>query len=957
MVITRAMRGAKATIALLTILLPLFALGQTADFNFASPNGFFCNPQVVVFTQNCSGTPDGFIWRFGNGASGTAATESVVYTVPGTYNVTLTAVYPSGAVSVTKTVVINPTPGISVAADRNYICQPGVINFTATGSPFVSSYEWDFGDGSPLMVTGINTTGHSFSAYGNYTVTVRALTTAGCWAAASIPVQVMKFPIVNPIVNPMEGCIPANTAFSASVTLPTGDAVTNFAWDFGDGSPVGNTAVGTAPHTYTIVTPITTASVTITTAQGCTNQYSFPAFAFGTPPFNTTAVTQDGRTTYCASEIIGFNGTAVNANRYVWDFGDGTTQTTTSTSISYRYRTLGPVRVTLTPYFNGCAGATAFIDLIIEGVVADYTLSNQCSARNNFTYNNLSLGNVSSFSWTFSDIPGSPDITNYNTTHTFPAVGSFTTKLYVYDAITGCSDSLITDQYTATPAISRSTPAVCKDSMITYSVANTYPPASGYTYEFHVGGTVVNAGINSSTPFVPTTHGVFNDFVIISGPATGTCDDTLYLTPGTRVQGPVLDFSVPPSACLVNNSFAVTNNSAPFFAGDNIIKWEWTFGDGARDSVQFPAPHSFSFPANYWVALQVTDINNCAQKDSVIITVYPAPQIAVFPKIDTLCAGQSMNLYAFTADTLLWTTNYNINCVTCDTVLVNPLVTIAYVAQATNAYNCVNTDTSFIRVYAPFTLQVSPADTSICPGGRVQYNSNVNGIFTWSPVSFLSSSTVSNPFSLPDSSITYTIIASDSAGCYADTTTASITIYAVPTVDAGPDQVIPYNDPFTLSPVYSPDVASYLWSPATNGLSCTDCPVVTGVATVSTTYLIEVTNENSCKASDEIRVIVACNKANLNLPSAFTPNNDGLNDQFYPLTRGYRIINRFIVFDRWGNKVFERYNFSPNTPSLGWDGDTKDKQTSGTAAFVWIIEATCDAGEKVQSKGTVTVIR
>ena len=78
---------------------------------------------------------------------------------------------------------------------------------------------------------------------------------------------------------------------------------------------------------------------------------------------------------------------------------------------------------------------------------------------------------------------------------------------------------------------------------------------------------------------------------------------------------------------------------------------------------------------------------------------------------------------------------------------------------------------------------------------------------------------------------------------------------------------------------------------------------------------------------------------------------------FYPMTRGYRLINKFIMYDRWANKIFERYNFLPNQPLLGWNGNTKDKQPSGTYVYVWVIEATCDLGEKVQSKGTVVLIR
>lgn len=935
------------------------AHSQSVDFNFSTSNGLFCNPQVVMFTQNCTGSPTGFIWRFGNGQVGSSSIETINYALPGTYNVTLTAFYASTAISITKSVVINPTPTISINADRNYICQPGNITFTAPGSAFISTYEWDFGDGSPLQVTGGNSVTHFFNSYNSFTVVVRGITVAGCSATASTSVQVTRFPIINASVTPNQGCIPVNSTLTASATLPTGDATANFLWDFGDASPTASTAVNNTTHIYNIVTPITTASVTITTAQGCTNQYTFPTFAFGTPPFSTSAATADGRSTYCASETIQFNGTAINANSYSWDFGDGNTVVTPTTTISHKYQVLGNMVVIMTPYFNGCAGTPASINILIEGVIADYTFTNQCSAKNTFTYNNLSVGNVSSFRWSFSDIPATPDFVNYNVSHTFPANGSFTTQLYIFDAITGCSDSLTTNQFTATPSFTSSKPKVCKDSLIQYTVLNTYPTASNYVYEFHVDGMVVNTGTTPTLAFVPTVHGVFNDFVVINGPGTNTCSDTLYLPATTTVQGPVLDFSVPPTSCLLNNSFPLTNNTTPFFAADPITQWDWRFGDNTTDNTQFPPPHSYTAAGYYTIVLKATDVNNCAQKDSVTVIVHPTPNIQVFPKADTICSGQSINLFAFTVDTLLWRTTYNLSCVTaaCDTVLVNPMVTTNYIAQATNQFGCVNTDTSFIRVFAPFTLQVLPADTSVCPQAIVPYRTNIAGVTTWSPPTYLSSTTIGNPISRPDTAITYTIIVADSVGCYADTTTAIIRTYPIPTVNAGADQIVPFNNSFTLSPVYGPGISGYLWSPAINSLSCTSCPVTNGIAAFTTNYNIEVTSTNGCKASDNVTVFVACSNANLNLPSAFTPNNDGKNDRFYPLTRGYKIINKFIVYNRWGNKVFERYNFAPNSPSLGWNGSTLDKQISDPAVYVWIVEGTCDVGQKVETKGTVMVIR
>ncbi|MDZ4808060.1 MAG: PKD domain-containing protein [Bacteroidota bacterium] len=944
---------------LLLLLITSFGYSQTADFTFTTSNNLFCSPQSVTFTQNCTGNPDGFIWRFGNGQIGSLPTQTVTYTTPGTYTVTLTALYSFTAVSVTRTVVINPTPTIAVAPDRNYICQPGNITFTATGSAFISTYEWDFGDGSPPQVTGSNSVTHFFNSYNNFTVTVRGVSAAGCFANASTSVRVERFPIINASVTPGRGCIPINSTLTASATLPTGDATANFVWDFGDGSPTATTAANNTTHTYNIVTPITSANVTITTVQGCTNQFTFPPFAFGTPPFNTNAVTTSGRDTFCASENIQFSGTATNANSYSWDFGDGDTVVTPSTTINHRYRVLGNRQVILTPLFNGCAGITDTIDIVIEGVIANYTFTNQCSARNTFVYNNVSVGNVSSFRWTFSDIPGTPDVTNYNTTHTFPANGSFTTKLFLFDAVTGCSDSLITNQFTATPVFTSSIPRVCKDSTISYTVLNPYPPLSGYQYEFHVNGSVVAADTIPFISFVPTLHGVFNDFVIINGPGNNTCDDTLYLPTPVAVQGPVLNFSVPTGSCFLNNRFPITNNTLPFFPADSIVKWQWSFGDNTTDSIRNPPPHTYTSTRVFQIMLTATDRNGCAQKDSVDVSVYPMPILNVIPGTDTICAGQSLNLFAFTVDTLLWRTNYNLTCtnIICDTVSVNPLMTTAYIAQAINEFGCISTDTSFIRVYEPINLQVLPADTSVCPRQIVRYRMNATGITTWTPSTYLSSTTIGNPVSIPDTTITYTIIVADSVGCFADTATAIIRTFPLPTVNAGLDLIIPSASPFTLAPVYSAGIAGYQWSPPVNSLSCLQCPVTTGIAEQSTVYRINVTSINGCKAEDSLVLTVACRSANFRFPSAFTPNNDGLNDIFYPLTKGYKIINKLVVYNRWGNKVFERYNFTPNTPSLGWKGDSKNKLTIDSGVFVWLAEGTCDFGEKVEAKGTVVLIR
>jgi len=926
---------------------------QTVDFTYSTATGFFCAPQNISFVQTSTGTPLDYIWDFGNGQGGSSPNESIIYAVPGTYTVTLTVVYANNAISASKTIIISPTPTVSLTADKNYLCQPGNVIFTAPGSAFITNYEWDFGDGSALVTTSNNSVSHNYTTYNPFTAKVKGITAFGCTANASYAIEVKKFAITGS-VTPPNGCIPMNSLLSVTTTLPPGDANQNFSWDFGDGSPIVNGGAATINHLYNTTSNITTANVSISSAQGCTNQFTFGPFAYGTPPFGTVAYTVAARDTFCGSETITFYGTAITANSYTWDFGDGMTITTPDSFVNHKYASLGNMRVIVTPYFNGCAGLKDTVDIFIEGVIANYTYSNTCGNKNVYSFANTSLGNIDHFEWTFTDAPSLADSVNYNIVHNFPLSGMFQSKLFLVDSITGCKDSLSATIFTARPTVTKSMNAVCKDSIIIYRVNNTYPAGFGFTYEFFVNGYWVNNTVDTVLYFYPTQHGTFTEYLVIKDVFNGTCNDTIPIPGTTQVRGPVVNFSAATSLCA-DTSLAFTNNSYPYFSTDNIVKWKWEFGDTKTDSVKTPAPHLYPVATDYLITLTATDINNCQGKFLQYVSIKPLPRINVFPAIDTLCQSDTAILRAYTADTLLWITNTNISCLDCDTVNVYPNITTNYIARAMNIYGCRSYDTSLVKVYAPLNLQVFPSDTIICPGQPIPYSLNAVGITLWTPSTFLNDDRSMSPVARPDTAITYTVTVTDSVGCYTDTATAIVNIHERPGVDAGPDRVLPYNTTYSITPTYTNNIVNYLWTPAGN-LSCTSCPNPSGIALQKETYMIEVTSDLGCKATDIINVLVNCERSNLLMPTAFTPNRDGMNDRFYPIARGYHRIKTFIIFNRLGNKVFERKDFPPNTSSLGWDGSIKGFEYSPTESFVWYMEAECDAGQLVVIKGTVLVI-
>src|SRR5436190_4807434 len=136
----------KSILILCLFLLPFFATAQTADFTFQSTNGLFCNPTTIQFTQSSTGNPIGFYWDFGNNTQGYTPDIAVTYTSPGTYTVKLIAIYDQTIAEISKTIVIHPVVPISILFDKNYICKPGTINFTAQAAGSITNFDWNFGD-------------------------------------------------------------------------------------------------------------------------------------------------------------------------------------------------------------------------------------------------------------------------------------------------------------------------------------------------------------------------------------------------------------------------------------------------------------------------------------------------------------------------------------------------------------------------------------------------------------------------------------------------------------------------------------------------------------------------------------------------------------------------------------------------------------------------------------------
>jgi len=245
----------------------------------------------------------------------------------------------------------------------------------------------------------------------------------------------------------------------------------------------------------------------------------------------------------------------------------------------------------------------------------------------------------------------------------------------------------------------------------------------------------------------------------------------------------------------------------------------------------------------------------------------------------------------------------------------------------------------------PPLLTVS-SNAQICAGASVQLSATSTGSVQWLPSTGLSCSLCNNPIATPTASTIYKAN-STLGGC----SVADSVLVAVDgiTVNAGPDQNIM---PGASAQLAATGSGNYNWQPA-SGLSCNNCPSPVVSPAVTTSYIVSSTSVNGCKSSDTVTVFVSKSPCgDIFIPAAFTPNDDGVNDKFGPVTTNasYPSSAIFRVYNRWGQLIFETKDINHK-----WDGKFHGI-AQVTGSYVYYLSLDCN-GKSTVMKGTVTLIK
>jgi len=376
----------------------------------------------------------------------------------------------------------------------------------------------------------------------------------------------------------------------------------------------------------------------------------------------------------------------------------------------------------------------------------------------------------------------------------------------------------------------------------------------------------------------PGTYTVRLSVTDAPGPNTGTLVVTNYIrvfAPPTANAGPDRNLC---------NGGTVQIGAAPTGSGGTPpYTYAWAPATNlSSTTVARPVVSSFSgAPVTYTVT--VTDANGCVGTDQVVVTPVPSvisdagPDIALCRGFSTMIGGAPSASAGTPPYTYSWSPATGLSSTTIPNPIASPLVTTVYSLTVTDAAGCMMSEAATITVNPTITVNAGTS-RNVCFGvpttiGGTPTATGGTGPYTyvWSPAAGLSSTTISNPVATVAAPVTYRVVVTDALGCR-DSNTVTLTPVPAPTVSAGPDQGVCPGDPAQIgglptasggSPPYT-----YTWSPAT-GLSSISVPNPVATPTITTSYVVAVTDVAGCVVRDTV-VVTAYPQMTVNAGSPAT---------------------------------------------------------------------------------------
>ncbi|MFL3664349.1 MAG: PKD domain-containing protein [Flavobacteriales bacterium] len=707
---------------------------------------------------------------------------------------TITMSNTCGTTSFDITIVPAPTanfsaPGIGGAS----VCPGQPVTFTDTSTPVpgsnIVSWEWDFGDGSPLVNTQNPT--HTFPLNPlSYNVTLTVTDANGC---STVLTQTINFGGPTADFNALNVCdgnaINFNNASTPAATI------TNWSWDFNNDGIVDNTQQNPSysypgPGSYQV-------ELMVEANGGCKDSIVKTVVVNPNPTANFNANNE------CLGTAVTFNDMSLvatgNIIGWAWDFGDNSPVNNTQNP-SYGYAAAGLYNVTLTVTSDsGCTNNITIPIEVYSNPIAEFSADTACAGFNT-SFADLSTagsgGNVTNWEWDF-DNDNNPDDFTQNPSYIFPGPGTYPVNLSITD-VTGCvHDTTINISVSPQPTADFTFTNECFGTLSTFTDVSLPNGGiiSNWSWDFDNDGIVDNINQNPTNAF-PAPGSYTTELHIET--ALG-CVDSITKTV-TVHPVPVAHFG-PSDVCL--NTPTQFTDSSTVLTG-NIVGWQWDFGDGVGTSIQQNPIYTYLNAGTYNATLTVTTDSGCTHTGTVTVTVYANPT-ASFITADVCqnLAGQFTDQSVGNGGTInQWDWDFDYNGVThyTDNTQQNPSNNYAtagiYTVEliVTTSAGCSDTVSNPITIHPMPNAAYTHTDVCYTDANTFTDNSNVSsGTITNWDWDFDDNSPINNTQNPTytygsDGAYNVTLVVTTDQNCK-DTVTHTVNVWSLPVVDFTPTEV------------------------------------------------------------------------------------------------------------------------------------------------------------------------
>ena len=387
---------------------------------------------------------------------------------------------------------------------------------------------------------------------------------------------------------------------------------------------------------------------------------------------------------------------------------------------------------------------------------------------------------------------------------------------------------------------------------------------------------------------------------------------------------------------------------------DSIIYRIWNLGNGSKASDSTVRILYFD-EGKYTVKLTAATINKCYDSALKQITIHPVPTIKI-ASTNKVCSGDSLILKADGATNYVWKDQQeNIICNNCLTLKVRPQRSTEYKVIGYNEFGCTQIAATNVQVIDKPKIIVSP-ESVICEGSSIRISASGASTYQWLPANGITNYTSPTPIVSPQITTTYKVLAKDAYNCFTDTGFVKVIVGKPTPIKIGKDSSLVAGSIIKLkATALQNNITRWRWSGGTD-LSCITCEDPTAKIINDQSIICTATNSYGCISSDTIRFKTFCPNTEVFIPNAFTPDGDGVNDQFYVQSRGISNVKSMRIYSRWGELVFEKYNAMPNDKSSGWDGKVRGI-LANPDVYVYICEVVCEKGAIQLLKGNIAIIK